>query len=170
MCFEEQETVLKTGLFQRVKWASAAVLAGSVLFSGSVFAEKVGDWAVNCEQDHCQAGQQLFVTKDEQKSRVLSASLMKVKDQLVMQMVLPLGVDLRSGIVTRVDENKELHFPFITCVRDGCVTLVPVKGDLISQMKAGNKMKVGFRPFRSEQTLVVELSLSGFTKASTQVR
>lgn len=146
------------------------LLAFSFLTPLSLHAETFGDWRVECEGERCQALQQLFVGEGEQRSRVLSASVVKIQDQLVLQLVLPLGVDLRPGIVTRIDESTEQQFPFTTCVSDGCVVLLPLDAGLLAGMKAGKTMKAGFRPFSSEQTLVVELSLSGFTKASSKVR
>lgn len=148
----------------------AMLLALSLAMPLMVQAETVGDWRVECKEEQCQAVQQLFVGEGDKRSRVLSASVIKVKEQLVLQLVLPLGVDLRPGIVTRIDDSEEQHFAFTTCVTDGCVALLPLKDVLFASMKAGNSMKAGFRPFSSEQTLVVELSLSGFTKASSKVR
>ena len=136
----------------------------------SLQAETFGDWRLQCEEQRCQAQQQLFVGEGEQRSRVLSASVMKLQDQLVMQLVFPLGVDLRPGIATRVDEAEEQQYAFSTCVKDGCVVLLPLSDGLLSGLKAGKTLKAGFRPFGSDQTLVVELSLKGFTKASSNVR
>lgn len=148
----------------------ALLFACAFLTPVSSYAETFGDWRVQCEENRCQALQQLFVGEGEQRSRVLSASVVKIQNKLVLQLVLPLGVDLRPGIVTRIDESEERRFPFTTCVNDGCVVLVPLEDSLLAGMKAGKTMKAGFRPFSSEQTLVVELSLSGFTKASSKVR
>ncbi|MET4000745.1 invasion associated locus B family protein [Marinobacterium sp. MBR-109] len=148
----------------------ALLLASVLSIPLSVQAETFGDWRVECQETRCQAVQQLFVGEGEKRSRVLSASVTKLQDQLVLQLVFPLGVDLRPGIATRVDESEEQQFGFSTCVQDGCVVLLPLDDNLLSGMKAGNTFKAGFRPFGSEQTLVVELSLKGFTKASSNVR
>lgn len=145
-------------------------LLSIVFASFSVQADTFGDWRIQCEEQRCQAQQQLFVGEGEQRSRVLSASVMKLQDQLVMQLVFPLGVDLRPGIATRIDEAQEQQFAFSTCVKDGCVVLLPLNEGFLSGLKAGNTLKAGFRPFGSDQTLVVELSLKGFTKASSNVR
>ena len=147
-------------------------MVGGLLLSGSTYAagEKSGDWTINCEKNRCQAAQQLVAKNGQKSSKVLSATLLKVNKELVMELVVPLGVELRSGIVTRVDEQKEFHFPYVTCMQSGCASLIPVKGGLYQQMKAGKSMKIGFRPFRSAKTLVVDLSLKGFTKASNKVK
>ncbi|GAA0788863.1 invasion associated locus B family protein [Marinobacterium sediminicola] len=150
---------------------SAVALGGAAMVTPQqVLAETFGDWRVDCQEQQCQAVQQLFVGEGEKRSRVLSASIIKPQGKMLLQMVLPLGVDLRPGIVTRIDESEEQHFAFTTCVTDGCVALVALNDGMLAGMKAGKTMKIGFRPFSSEQTLVVELSLSGFTKASSKVR
>lgn len=141
-----------------------------IFISSPLKAEVHGDWRLNCENDGCQASQQLFFGEGEERSRVLLASVLQVQQDLLLQMVLPLGVDLRPGIVVRIDQAEEQSFNFVTCVADGCVVLLPLKSKLLSAMRAGNKVKVGFRPFSSDQTLIVELSLSGFTKAIKGVR
>lgn len=154
------------GLLGKVVGIGLLMAPGAVVAESEVF----GDWRVECKQQQCQASQQLFVGENDKRSRVLAASLMKVQEQRVLQLVFPLGVDLRPGIVIRIDDSQEQHFSFTTCVSDGCVALLPLNSELYAGMKAGKVMKAGFRPFTSEQTLVAELSLSGFTKASDKVR
>lgn len=157
--------------FTLQRFLFGALLYSCMIFmSSSLRAEVHGDWRVDCENERCQASQQLFVGEGEERSRVLSANVLQVQQELLLQMVLPLGVDLRPGVVVRIDQAEEQSFNFVTCLADGCVVLLPLQDKLLSALRAGSKLKVGFRPFSSDQTLVVELSLSGFTKASKSVR
>lgn len=87
-----------------------------------------------------------------------------------MSLQMPLGVDLRPGGVMRVDEESETSLEFLRCTEAGCDASARVTPELLEQMRAGTVLRVGFRPWGSEQVTAVEASLIGFTTAFAQLR
>ena len=84
--------------------------------------------------------------------------------------VLPLGVDLRSGMVLRVDNYEEIKAPYLRCTNAGCDVQVELTAELVAQLKKGLKLQVGFRPFGSSKTVVIDASLKGFTRAFDRLK
>lgn len=83
---------------------------------------------------------------------------------------MPLGVDLRSGAVVRVDKNKEIKLPFLQCTKAGCDASLELNSKLLRSILAGIEIKVGFRAWGGQKTSLVKASLSGFTKSFRKLK
>lgn len=134
-----------------------------------------GDWEVVCAEfggeRQCQMRQGLDLTSEEGSGRVLEVALSVLEDGArFMEIVLPLGLDVRPGIVLQVDSREEFNAPFLTCVQQGCVAGFLVSDEQFAAMRAGQVLRVGFRPFNADRVFVVESSLRGFTAASRELR
>lgn len=134
-----------------------------------------GDWGVQCTDQAnvriCQAIQVLWLEQDGQKQRVLTLQLIPGdENQKILQLSFPLGVDLRPGIVIAVDAGSEQKFPYATCSNQHCLSLILMTKETLTAFKKGNALKVGFRPFGSEKTVVLDASLKGFTQANVEVK
>jgi len=129
------------------------------------------DWRVVCnDQNQCVASQIISVKKDDQLQNVLSLTLVKGQNgNANLELKLPFGLDLRPGIVTRVDLADEEKFQFVTCMPDGCIAVMPMTRERQVAFEKGAKLAVGFRPLGNEKTVAVEASLSGFTSASAAI-
>ncbi|SFR60717.1 invasion associated locus B family protein [Thiomicrospira sp. ALE5] len=131
-------------------------------------ANTFGDWQLVCTEQgdkSCRALQTLDLEQGEQSMRLLEVMVFYAGDQARMNMTFPLGLDLLAGIVLKVDENDEIGLPFSTCLADGCRVIGNIGDDVMAQLMAGNVMKVGFRGFGEEQTLVLDVSLRGSASA-----
>ena len=87
-----------------------------------------------------------------------------------LRMQLPLGVDLRCGMVMRIDKGKETTGTYLRCLNTGCEVNFLMKDNMVVGLKAGRVFRVGFVPLGSEKVLVVEASLKGFTKAFNMLK
>jgi invasion protein IalB len=136
-----------------------------------VTTETIKDWRLVCnENKQCVANQVISVKRDDKLQNVLTLTLVKGGNgQSNLELKLPFGLDLRPGIVTRVDEADEEKFPFVTCMPDGCIAVMPMTKDRLAMFKKGSKLTVGFRPLGNEKTVAVEASLSGFTAAQSKI-
>lgn len=132
------------------------------------------DWIGVCAevagQERCEIQQTLNVENEQGLSRLMRATVSLMDGQRVMQFLLPLGLDLRPGIVMQIDEGEEFKSGFLTCVQEGCLVAFPLDDSRLQQMRAGKALKLGFRPFNTDQTLVIEASLMGFTRASNSIK
>lgn len=135
--------------------------------------ERFRDWTRVCvtqaEQTRCEAVQVLSVEREGESRPLMRATLTRAGEQRILELALPLGMDLRAGLVMQIDEAEEFTFGFTTCLPQGCAAVLPVSADLLNTLKAGASAKVGFRPFGTQQTQVAEISLSGFTAASSDI-
>ncbi len=161
----------------------AGFVAASLLVSvaSTASAQAVEKWKFMCGDPKlpqtCKIEQQLFVNQakegqKKQMGRVLNVSVFYSgindrKAYIVMQ--LPLGVDLRAGMVLKVDDAKEMKAPYLKCTNSGCEVRSVLTEELLGQLKRGHTMKVGFRAFGAKKTMVVNADLSGFTKAYSKL-
>lgn len=126
------------------------------------------DWTVICVESSprsCRMAQRLNVDSEDGPGQLLQVTLMRSADGVVMGMDLPLGLDLRAGVVVRFDENEEIPLPYTTCYNSGCQVVAQLAPEHLAEFEAGSTMQVGFRALGQEETLVAELSLSGSSSA-----
>lgn len=152
----------------------ALFVMASTAFAQTPEITQYQDWVGICTevqgQQRCEIQQTLDMENEQGSMRLLSATVNKLEDQLIMQLLLPLGLDLRPGIAMQIDEAEEFTAPYLTCVQEGCLVAVLLDDARVSAMRAGQVARVGFRPFDTDQTLVVEMSLMGFTRASQSLK
>lgn len=140
-------------------------------------------WIVRCEDTAnaatCTMNQELFLQQTvegelQTVGRLLNLTVVYLdaggERVPFMSLQMPLGVDLRPGAVMQVDDNEETPLEFLRCTEAGCDSSARVTPDLLAQMRAGNVLRVGFRPWGSEQVTAVEASLIGFTAAFAELR
>ncbi|KUJ72360.1 invasion associated locus B family protein [Thiomicrospira sp. WB1] len=133
-----------------------------------------GDWLEVCVQQNgqtrCQAQQTLQRKTQQGAMRMLQVTVSQdAQGNLGLQLITPLGVNVASGLLLKVDEGKEYQIPFLTCLQDGCLGIHKLDAALLGAMKAGNTAKVAFRPFNQKKPLVINVSLKGFTAAIQKV-
>ncbi len=154
--------------------ALTGLIASSVAFAQEPRVTQYQDWVGVCAdvegQEVCEMQQTLTIENETGNVPLFRASVHNVENSLVMQLLFPLGLDLRAGMVLQIDEGEEFTSGFLTCVQEGCLAVFPLDSELLAAMRAGNSAKIGFRPFNTNETLVLELSLSGFTAASQTVQ
>lgn len=127
------------------------------------------DWQTICalreEKLACEVTQTMQLEKDGQTSFAMRITLIKQADNTVMEIALPLGLDLPAGIAIQVDDNSEVNLPFVTCVARGCVAVATLDVGFVNELRQGAALKVAHRPFRQSQAIVLSSSLRGFTGA-----
>ena len=131
--------------------AAAAMAAALVTFAGPFqgtarAAEDAAPWAVVCADANnartCRMKQTLFVNqtvKGQQKrlGQLLSITVLYVGEKArrpLLVMRLPLGVDLRPGMVLRVDNYEEIKAPYLRCTNAGCAVQVGLTTELVAQL------------------------------------
>ncbi|WP_339776468.1 invasion associated locus B family protein [uncultured Thalassospira sp.] len=141
-------------------------------------------WKKECDDKNpgrCQIGQQVFLQKDvegkkQTVGRILAVTVQKAvnpktkAEVAILTMQLPLGVDLRPGIVIKVDQGPEMKVIYGKCTNAGCDAALVMSDELLASMKAGAELLVGFRAWGNEQTQVIKASLTGFTAALGSIK
>lgn len=150
---------------------SVAVLAQEVAAPEPVRTEH-GDWIAQCVETpakRCQMLQGLFIENEQGNNRLLETTVVRADDgTLVMQWLLPLGVDLRPGVAVKIDEHPEFNAAYLTCMASGCLVAAQLDDVRFAQLQGGKIAKLGFRSINNPQNLVIDISLKGFTNASRE--
>ena len=76
---------------------------------------------------------------------------------------VPMGIDLRSGLVINIGKFAG-KAPFVRCTQKGCETNMLVSPQIRKAMEASESMKLQFIVYGKQNPNVVELSLMGFKK------
>ena len=146
-----------------VLWPAAA---------GAQDEQRFQDWMLRCETDPANVTvKQCFiaqgVTAGEQRRRVMMVAVAYPPDRKapIFTAVLPLGVDLRSGIELAIDGGAPKRLPFTICLADGCRAHIPMDATLLAAFKRGLEGSVAFRRPTESRGVKVPFSLKGFTAA-----
>ena len=149
-------------------------------------AQTPGIWKKVCTDQAkpktCRLIQDLFLQKKNQKGkletvgRVLRLNVIysavddSSKRAPFLSIQVPMGVDLRPGLVFQIDRAKEMQLQFLRCTTQGCDASVRLKKNILRRLKVGNELKVGFRQWGATKVSVVSASLKGFTAALSQIK
>ncbi len=131
------------------------------------------DWTMVCvpqqesetQQKRCHLLQTLSVQKQEQSQRILQATVVRQGEQRILEILVPLGIDLRPGLLIQVDEGAVGSTPYLTCNANGCIAIIDMDDSLWRQLRAGQNVKIGIRGLGQPENTVLQLSLKGFTAA-----
>lgn len=173
----------QSSIEQPVATATAPASAAALPAPFEVAQAPQSAWRLRCADTNdastCNANQELFLNREVEGERrnvgrLLNLTVLYLDAQgerlPFMSLQMPLGLDLRPGAVMQVDDGQEITLEFLRCTNDGCDASVRLTPDLLGAMRAGNVLRVGFRPWGGEQVTAVEASLIGFTAAFLQLR
>jgi invasion protein IalB len=111
-------------------------------------------------------GETCFITQaavDDQGEPVMQISIGVIEGDTIMVVYLPLGLDLRPGMLFQVGETLRREFPFQTCMPNGCRVVAQVDPEMMTALRGGTTFRVGVKMLDSDRVAVVEGSLMGFT-------
>jgi len=132
-----------------------------------------GQWGVMCNvanPNDCRAAQTQNSSDENSPGRLLQVLLTSENDRTFGILTLPFGVDLRAGIALQIDGGSQFNGTIITCLPDGCQSIVEFDQSAILQLTAGTTMRVGFRPWGQESsTLVIDVPLDGVAQALSEL-
>ncbi len=127
------------------------------------------DWQSMCVTEAqlttCEISQTLQVESEGQTAVAMRATLSKPQDEVVMEIALPLGLFLPSGVVLKVDGSEEITLPYTICIAQGCAAITALDATVLGKLRAGGAMRVGFQPFGQDQAVVLDVSLRGISSA-----
>jgi invasion protein IalB len=128
------------------------------------------DWQVLCEDTP--TGESCFISQamvDDDGEPVMQVSIGRVNSDPVMVIYLPLGLDLRPGMLFQIGDQMRREFPYQTCLPQGCRVVAPVDTDMLQAMRSGSNFRVGVKTLGSDKVGVIEGSLLGFTAGYTAI-
>lgn len=144
-------------------------LAAGLPGGASSLQETYQDWRVICAQPEAGnlvcAFSQLQTNQDGQ--RVLAIEMRPSGAEAASgNLVLPFGLLLDAGAVLQVDEaTPGAAQRFSTCLPNGCVAPISFTAEALSTLRAGQKMNVHLQAADGGGTMVLPISLQGFSRA-----
>lgn len=128
------------------------------------------DWTSTCisqadTETKCAAEQTIQTEQGSTNALQFEISISREDSTNRAAISLPLGIDLMSGIVLQVDDLEEFNAQVRTCIAQGCISFLELDDSRMAELKAGNRLKLGFLPFGGTDVSVVEFSLTGFSRA-----
>lgn len=159
--------------------------AGCALAAGTALAQsqnappkpdvskQVGDWLVRCYPVASQSPCDMFelLAEKESGNRVMSISVAYAPraDKYVMQIAVPLGVELKKGLTIKAGDYASPALPFRRCDRGGCyVEGLADSGIVDALSRNGDKAKATITSIEG-RTLDIAFSLKGFADAKSQM-
>lgn len=135
--------------------------------------QQVQDWEVHCPQGNTAQGSctmsQLINDPDggQPLMRVVLAYPPEI-DTAALVFLLPLGVHLAPGMQLSVDGGEPIPFPYQVCQQQSCRGDLPVKPELMRQLRAGSTATLSIIGPRGER-MDLDISLMGFTDATQRI-
>lgn len=132
--------------------------------------ERIGDWVFQCQavtavQNIC--GLVQTIVDKNTKRQVVGIAIRYAgagaERRLGMFVTVPLGIFLGSGVGGRIDHGEQFSFNMQNCNQRGCQAALEIKNDMLSELKKGNRLIVGFKARANSNTIAIPVSLKGIT-------
>lgn len=125
-----------------------------------------GDWQVECEkaadgQSRCFLTQTQLLKDSNVRLLKMSLGYIGAKGEPVLVALLPLGLDLRAGVVMRLDDGGEAPLPFQQCVQDGCIASARLDAKGLTAFMKAKTLRLGVMPYAGAQSVTMVISLKG---------
>lgn len=132
-----------------------------------------GAWVFQCSavgQDKtiCSFGTTVLSPDKKQAMVDLRISHPKVDGALILSALLPLGLNIQSGVKTAIDGGESIAVPLRTCVARGCVATMELDADAVKKWKAGKSLALEFEIAGKKITATIKLD--GITDAFTAAK
>ena len=132
------------------------------------------DWQSICVDEaerasFCVIRQQLNVEFPDGAFADVTVIVSRQSEGYIIEIKLPLGLDLRSGLTLQVDQAEEIDLPFTTCVTQGCIAMSVLDDTRVSSFKNGAQLQVEFALVSLNEKLRINASLLGFSRAFSMI-
>ncbi len=129
--------------------------------------EQFDDWILVCNENQdnkaCHATQKIA---NKQGQLVSTLNILKsANNKNIIEVVLPLMLDLTVPVAIQVDDKKLEHHPYSLCNGQACFVLINGEAPLIQKMKQGLVIKVQAKPATQQDYLTLQFSLKGLSRA-----
>lgn len=137
---------------------------------------KEGRWALACPggfpldsgtggaSKNCRLLQNINVKGGDGEQRLMSITLFRSNGTLLVEMVLPFGLDLQAGIGWKIDAKEPMAAKFTTCLPGGCIARIALPDQVVQDLKSGVALQVSFRALGAAQPAAATVDLNGFQK------
>ena len=132
-------------------------------------------WAARCSSAsrdaplECAIEQTAVLSKTGQLIVLVNIRVPSDTHAPILQLQLPLGINLPVGAKLQVDDGKSADLQILTCDNRGCYANIPIAADLLAAMKAGKQLKLSFQNLNKE-TMTIPMPLTDFPAAYDKIK
>lgn len=125
--------------------------------------QKFGDWEGACDEQgrNCAIVQIQTDNTNRPVAAIFIQKMPEANNNPVMVITVPLGVNLHAQLGLAVNQTELTRLDYDFCDPNGCNAALPLEGELLNRIKAGNTLQVA--AFVGNQQQTVEFSLKGIT-------
>ena len=127
-----------------------------------------GDWTVRCFPGNavapCQMVQLRIVEKTKQRILGVVLAYVPSRDANLMEISVPLGVELQNGLIVNADTYKSGPLKFTRCDGEGCYVEGAVGKDVLTALERATKSQVQIVSANGKRYNLV-FSMKGFNDA-----
>lgn len=128
-------------------------------------------WGLNCSSSNaasaplaCQIVQRFFRQQTGELVMVLAITKQSPEAALSMDLVLPHGLNLTSGVSYQVDTGEKKTVAIASSGQSGAVTSIPLSREFLAALKAGSTLTLKMQTAAGAE-LAIPVQLVGFTAA-----
>jgi len=163
-------------------WKYALLLIASGIFycASAMAADAQGvtfdDWKLECQKPQDAKAEQCSLSQSqtlkENNTPILLASLGYAGERRepVLVVTTPLGIDLRAGVLLRLDNGLKAPLTVQQCTQRGCVASISFDPDTLAALSNAKMIQVGMLPYGSSQSLIVNISPKGISKGMAELK
>ncbi|MBF0143108.1 MAG: invasion associated locus B family protein [Magnetococcales bacterium] len=148
--------------------------------SGAKIPEKIADtpidpnapkklWATVCEEDKDKKKKTCFASQDHrtesgQLALRFSFGYMNEDKKPFVVTMLPLGINLQSGAVVKISEEKPIPLVLQNCTPDGCLAAVQLSASQTKNLLKAKEVSVVMVPGGASQPISFSVNMEDFAK------
>ena len=112
----------------------------------------------------CRQTDRAFQIKNEEKRPFSMISIALKKEQVMLEVLLPLQIDLAFGLEKWSENIDPKTYPFVTCVSQGCLISFELDGSLLEKLMQNRAFSLRFGMLNAEEAILAKVSLKGFSR------
>ncbi|MBF0215025.1 MAG: invasion associated locus B family protein [Magnetococcales bacterium] len=126
-------------------------------------------WAMVCEEDKEKKRKNCFASQDHSTNEGklalrFSFGYMDSERKPFIITLLPLGINLPSGVVVKIDESKLIPLVLQHCTPDGCLGAVQLSSTQTDELFKAKEVSVIMLPSGATQPISFNVNMEGFVK------
>ncbi|MBF0192683.1 MAG: invasion associated locus B family protein [Magnetococcales bacterium] len=126
-------------------------------------------WAMVCEEDKEKKKKTCFAsqdhsTKEGKLALRFSFGYMEDDKKPFIITMLPLGINLPSGVIVKIDETTPIPLVLQHCTPDGCLGAVHLSATQTDELLKAKDVSVIMLPSGATQPIAFNLNMEGFVK------
>jgi invasion protein IalB len=149
----------------------AVALWGCIMGAGSAQAQaepqKFRDWQMTCPENGAPCVMSSTTLAAEQAwLTTLNLSLLEDGGDAIVQVLVPAGVHLASGVFMRAGRNEPQMADFIVCSTEACAARLVLDAASFRLWRRSRQLEIRYKPTPRADPIAFDVSLMGLTAAS----